>query len=83
MKIRLPQRVGLIPIAHVAAGLPWFGRRVSQGAVLYIAAERAALVERRMAALRLHHGIADPAAGIIVAKTIDLRSNRKDGIRAC
>jgi hypothetical protein len=26
--------------AHVAAGLLWFGRQVSQGAVLYIAAER-------------------------------------------
>lgn len=38
--------------AHVAAGLPWFGRQVSQGAVLYIAAERAALVNRRMAAWR-------------------------------
>ncbi len=63
--------------AHVAAGLPWFGRQVSQGAVLYIAAERAALVERRMAAWRLHHGIDDIPLGI-VAKSIDLRSDRKD-----
>jgi AAA domain len=63
--------------AHVAAGLPWFKRQVSQGAVLYIAAERAALVKRRMAAWRLHHGINDiPLA--IVAKSIDLRSDRKD-----
>jgi AAA domain len=60
-----------------AAGLPWFGRQVSQGAVLYIAAERGALVERRMAAWRLHHGIDDIPLGI-VAKSIDLRSNRKD-----
>lgn len=63
--------------AHVAAGLPWFGRRVSQGAVLYIAAERSAVVGRRMAAWRLHHGIDDIPLGI-VAKTVDLRSNRKD-----
>jgi hypothetical protein len=63
--------------AHVAANLPWFGRQVSQGAVLYIAAERAAVVGRRMAAWRLHHGIDDIPLGI-VAKTIDLRSNRKD-----
>jgi hypothetical protein len=63
--------------ARVAAGLPWFGRQVSQGAVLYIAAERAALVERRMAAWRLHHCIDDIPLGI-VAGPIDLRSNRKD-----
>jgi hypothetical protein len=63
--------------AHVAAGLPWFGRQVSQGAVLFIAAERAALVERRMAAWRLHHDVDDIPLGI-VAKSIDLRSNRKD-----
>jgi hypothetical protein len=63
--------------AHVASGLAWFGRRVSQGAVLYIAAERAALVERRMAAWRLHHGMDDIPLGI-VGKSIDLRSDRKD-----
>jgi putative DNA primase/helicase len=40
--------------AHAASGHPWFGRPVSQGAVLYIAAERAALVKRRKAAWRLH-----------------------------
>jgi hypothetical protein len=63
--------------AHVAAGLPWFGRQVSQGAVLYIAAERAALVMRRMAAWRLHYDIKCIPLGI-VAKSIDLRSDRKD-----
>jgi AAA domain len=63
--------------AHVAAGLPWFGRQVSQGAVLYIAAERGALVLRRMFAWRIQHGIDDIPLGI-VAKSIDLRSDRKD-----
>jgi hypothetical protein len=63
--------------AHVAAGLPWFGRQVSQGAVLYIAAERAKLVERRMAAWHLHHGIDDIPLGV-VPKSIDLRSDRID-----
>jgi AAA domain len=62
--------------AHVAAGLPWFGRQVSKGSVLFIAAERGALVERRMAAW-LHYGIDDIPLGI-VAKSLDLRSNRKD-----
>jgi RecA-family ATPase len=63
--------------AHVAAGLRWFGRSVSQGGVLYIAAERAALVKRRMAAWRLYHGIDDIPLGV-VAKAIDLRSDRRD-----
>jgi hypothetical protein len=63
--------------AHVAAGIPWFGRQVSQGAVLYIAAERAAVVKRRMAAWRLHHGINHIPLGI-VAKSIDLRTGRRD-----
>jgi hypothetical protein len=63
--------------AHVAAGLPWFGRPVLRGSVLYVAAERAALVKRRMAGWRLHHGVDDIPLGI-VAKTIDLRSNRRD-----
>jgi hypothetical protein len=42
--------------AHVAAGEPWFGRKVKQGAVLYIAAERGSVVKRRLAAWRKHHG---------------------------
>jgi AAA domain len=63
--------------AHVAAGIHWFGRPVSRGAVLYIAAERAALVKRRMAGWRLYHGVKDIPLGI-VSKTIDLRSSRRD-----
>jgi len=42
---------------HVAAGMPWFGREVRTGAVLYIAAERHQLVKRRFTAFRLHHQI--------------------------
>jgi hypothetical protein len=44
---------------HIAAGIPWFGREVRVGAVLYIAAERHQLVKRRMTAFRLHHEIED------------------------
>jgi hypothetical protein len=42
---------------HVAGGLSWLNRRVSKGAVLYVAAERAKLTERRFAAFRKHHRI--------------------------
>jgi hypothetical protein len=71
--------------AHVAAGRPWFGRQVSQGAVLYIAAERAALVQRRMVAWGLRYGI-DDIPLVIVPRSIDLRSDRKDAdavVRCC
>jgi RecA-family ATPase len=37
---------------HVAAGRDWHGKRVKQGAVLYIALERKKLVERRAIAFR-------------------------------
>lgn len=43
----------LIDLAlHVAAGEPWFGRKVQQGAVIYVAAEAASSVKRRAALAR-------------------------------
>jgi len=67
---------------HVAAGLPWFGRRVLQSPVLYVAAERPGLVKRRFAALRGEHGLtAVPLA--LVPATIDLRHREaKDSLIA-
>ncbi len=69
---------------HVAAGLDWHGRRVSQGSVLYVAAERRAVVERRAAALRAHHGI-DYAPMAIMGGTIDLRNGKQgaEDVIAC
>jgi len=49
----------------VAAGRDWFGRKVQQGAVLYVAAERAGLVKRRFAAWRKRHGIDGLPIGIL------------------
>lgn len=40
---------------HVAAGREWCGRKVKRGLVVYVAAERAKLTERRMLALRKRH----------------------------
>ncbi|MFG1188726.1 AAA family ATPase [Xanthobacter flavus] len=61
--------------AHVACGWPWFGRRVTGGGVLYVAAERAALVQRRLTAFGRQNDVADmPLA--IVSGAIDLRSSR-------
>ncbi len=61
--------------AHIACGRPWFGREVSSGGVLYIAAERAALVHRRLRAFSLHHQVADMPLAVI-SGALDLRTNR-------
>jgi hypothetical protein len=57
--------------AHVAAGLPWFDRPVARSGVIYVAAERAGLVRRRLRAWGKHHSIDDlPLA--VVDGAIDL-----------
>jgi RecA-family ATPase len=70
--------------AHVAWGQDWMGRRVSQGAVLFVAIERAGLVKRRLAGISQHHGIAElPLA--VLSGSIDLCHGRSgvDGILEC
>jgi hypothetical protein len=60
--------------AHIAAGRFWFGRRVQQGGVLYVAIERSALVKRRLAAFRAHHTV-DEIPLAIASGHIDLRTS--------
>jgi hypothetical protein len=62
---------------HIASNREWFGRRVSQGAVLYVAAERVGTVHRRAAAWRHFHGI-DKAPLYISGESFDLCKNAKD-----
>jgi hypothetical protein len=50
---------------HVAAGRPWHGRKVMQGAVVLIALERQKLVNRRAIAFHKKHGIADLPLAIV------------------
>lgn len=58
---------------HVAAGSPFAGRKVSAGAVVYIAAEAGQSAEARACALRMHHRAARGAVPFfIVASPIDL-----------
>jgi AAA domain len=60
---------------HIAAGLPWHGRDVKQGAVCYVALERRMLVERRAMAFRKRHNIPDlPFA--IIGGVFDFRDSR-------
>jgi hypothetical protein len=66
---------------HIAAGIDWHGRKVKQGLVVFFAAERKKLTERRVAAWREKHGVTnipfavvggklDLTGGIIDAKTL-------------
>ena len=50
---------------HIAAGREWHGHTVRQGAVLYVALERKALVERRAIAFRVRHGDSDLPFAVI------------------
>jgi AAA domain len=53
--------------AHIAAGMStWLGRRImTSGSVLYVAAERAAVVKRRLLAFRRHHDVGDIPMAVI------------------
>lgn len=62
---------------HVAAGLEWHGRNVRQGLVVYIAAERKKLTERRMNAFRKRHGVKDVPL-LVLGGRIDLTTNLAD-----
>ena len=42
---------------HIAAGRDWNGRKVKQGLVIFLAAERKELTKNRIAAWRKHHGV--------------------------
>jgi hypothetical protein len=60
---------------HIAAGLPWHGRHVTQGLVCYVALERRLLVERRAIAFRTRHQLHDlPFA--IIGGVYDFRNPR-------
>jgi AAA domain len=60
---------------HVAAGMQWLDRKVKQGAVLYIALERAQLVKRRAVAFRLKYEVKGlPFA--VLSGVLDFRDQR-------
>jgi hypothetical protein len=46
-------------------GLPWLGKRVEKGAVIYVACEGAGSVRRRLNAFRKHHGCDVVAFGLV------------------
>lgn len=70
--------------AHLAAGQQWFDRRVMPGGVLFIAAERAALIKRRLAAFRIYYNVTESLPLAILSGETDLRNRLgAEGIIAC
>lgn len=51
----------------VARGVPWMGRRVEQGLVVYVATESPASVKSRLQAYQIHHRVKVPNFAIVQA----------------
>jgi hypothetical protein len=62
---------------HVACGKDWHGRRVKPGLVVYVAAERKKLTERRMMAFRKEHGVQDVPL-LVIGGRLDFTKDLKD-----
>lgn len=62
---------------HVAAGMEWHGRKVKKGLVVYVAAERKKLTERRMMAFRKKHGVKDVPL-LVLGGRLDFTKDLKD-----
>jgi len=71
--------------AHVALGHDWMGRRTLRGAVLFLAAERAAQIKRRLAAFRIHYGLTIDPPLAVLSGSLELKDGTKsaDGIIEC
>ena len=62
---------------HIAAGLDWHGRKVKQSLVVFFAAERKALTERRVAAWAKRHGVTGIPFAVVGGK-LDLTNGLID-----
>jgi len=62
---------------RIAAGMPWHGLPVKQGHVVYVAAERKKLTERRMMAFRKHHDVHNVPL-LVVGGMLDFTRDEKD-----
>jgi hypothetical protein len=62
---------------HIAAGMDWHGRKVKQGLVVFFAAERKRLTERRIAAWRKKHDVSK-IPFVVVGGKLDLTTGLVD-----
>lgn len=66
---------------HVAAGIPWQGREVEHGIVVYWALEGGAGIRNRIAAARQELGLPDDTALVLVQQPVDLCRTDSDRVR--
>jgi len=72
-----------LDICHaIATGTPWNGRKVTQGAVLYVAAEGGPTIRKRFRALRTKHGKTNVPMRLL-RYAIDMRTGTYDAKRLC
>lgn len=64
----------------VARGVPWCGKKVTQGDVVYIAAEGAGGFKTRIAAYRTHHGISPGTPGVNILAAVPNLMTKQDVI---
>lgn len=57
---------------HVAAGAPWQGRDVEQGAVIYVAAEGGFGIRNRVSAARAHYNLPADLPFAVVASNVNM-----------
>ena len=57
----------------VATSLPWFGRAVRPGRVIYIATEGGQGIKKRVAAWLRYHGLEDAADASMILESVELR----------
>ncbi|CAH1649709.1 AAA family ATPase [Chelatococcus asaccharovorans] len=62
---------------HVGANMTWHGRTVKHGLVVYVAAERKKVTERRMLAFRKRHGVSDVAL-VVIGGRLDMTRDVRD-----
>lgn len=66
---------------HIALGRDWFGRRVTGGAVLYVACEGMAGLSNRLAAFRLTNDLPQGIPFAVVPSAVDLGPDGRDAAR--
>jgi hypothetical protein len=66
---------------HIALGWDWFGRRVTAGAVLYVACEGMAGLSNRLAAFRQTNDLAPGVPFAVVPSAVDLGPDGRDAAR--
>ena len=58
----------------VAEGRPWFGRRVQQSPVVYVAAEGGRSIRKRVSAWMRHRGCAEVSSAFFLLESVQVRA---------